>query len=260
VSDRELEPDRERQDQAGARNLRSAPAAAEVTFPIGNDTLARRSFAGLAGMQIVLAVLLFVPAGSLRYYAGWAYWAIVGACSLVITLYFLRHDRALVERRLRSGPLAETQRRQQLIQAAASGLIGALMLVCGLDYRFTWSELPGLVVSAADALVVAGFAVVFRAFRANSFAAGTIMSHTGQHVVSSGPYRFVRHPMYSGAMLALLATPFALGSLGAAVIAAALCAVIVLRLLEEERYLRANLSGYVAYTQTVRYRLVPLLW
>jgi protein-S-isoprenylcysteine O-methyltransferase Ste14 len=211
-------------------------------------------------MLTALAALLFVPAGSLRYYAGWTYIAIVGACSLGITLYFLRHDRALIERRLRSGPQAETQRSQQLIQVAASGLIGALMIVCGLDYRFKWSALPRFIWPVADVLVVVGFAVVFRAFRANSFAGGTITSHAGQHVVSSGPYRFVRHPMYAGAMLALLATPCALGSLRAAGVAAALCAVIVLRLLEEERYLRANLSGYVAYMQTVRYRLVPLLW
>jgi protein-S-isoprenylcysteine O-methyltransferase Ste14 len=211
-------------------------------------------------MQIVLALLLFVPAGSLRYYAGWAYWTLVGGCSLAITLYFLRCDRALIERRLRAGPLAETQRTQQLIQLAATVLIAALMIVGGLDYRFGWSALASFVPAGGDVLVIVGFTIVFAAFKANSFAGGTITSHTGQHVVSSGAYRFVRHPMYAGAMLALLATPFALGSVRAVGIAVAICAIVVVRLLDEEHYLRGHLAGYAAYCDAVHERLIPKVW
>jgi protein-S-isoprenylcysteine O-methyltransferase Ste14 len=104
------------------------------------------------------------------------------------------------------------------------------------------------------------FGIIFRVFQENSYTAGVVQVEVDQPVVSSGPYRFIRHPMYAGAMLLFLATPPALGSLFAMVPAVLLCGMIVIRLLDEEGYLSAHLAGYEAYCRQVPCRLVPFVW
>src|SRR5262249_38357013 len=130
----------------------------------------------------------------------------------------------------------------------------------GLDHRLGWSSIPVPLVLAADALVIAGFLGFFLTFRANSYTAATVRVEEGQGAISSGPYRLVRHPLYAASMLLFLATPVALGSSRAILPAVLLCLVIVLRLLDEERVLSAQLAGYDAYRRKVRYRLIPLVW
>ena len=108
--------------------------------------------------------------------------------------------------------------------------------------------------------MVVGFLIIFFVFKENSYTAGTVKVEANQHVISTGPYRLVRHPMYSGGMVMLLATPLALGSLWALLIAIAICGAIVARLLNEEQYLSAHLPGYIDYCRQVRSRLLPLVW
>jgi len=210
--------------------------------------------------QIFVAVVIFLPAWSLRFWQGWLFWLVFSALVWWITLYFLRHDPHLVEGRMQAGPKAEQQTTQKIIQALASLLAAALVIVPGLDHHFGWSSVPTLVVLIANALVVVGFAVVFEVFKENSFAASTIKVESEQRVISTGPYAMVRHPMYAGASIALVATPLALGSLWGVPIAIALIGVIVVRLLDEERYLAANLAGYETYRNKVKYRLIPMVW
>ncbi len=210
--------------------------------------------------QIFIALVIFVSAWSLRYWQGWLFWMVFSALVWWITLYFLRHDPHLIEARMKAGPSAEQQMTQKIIQAFAGVLAAALIIVPGLDHHFGWSSVPAPIVVLADAMVVLGFVIVFQVFRENSFAASTIKVETEQRVISTGPYRLVRHPMYAGAALILIATPLALGSLWGVLVALALIAVIVVRLINEERYLSANLPGYDAYRHEVRYRMIPLVW
>jgi protein-S-isoprenylcysteine O-methyltransferase Ste14 len=111
-----------------------------------------------------------------------------------------------------------------------------------------------------DALIAVGYYIVFLALWENRWAASIIEVRPGQSVISTGLYGIVRHPMYSGGVLIILATPLALGSLWAFVCAALLCGVIAARLLDEERYLSRNLLGYEGYCRKVRYRLLPHVW
>jgi protein-S-isoprenylcysteine O-methyltransferase Ste14 len=224
------------------------------------DDLAKRALTGLARFQIALALMIILPAWSLRYWQGWLYWLLFGASCILITMYFLRHDRALIERRMQAGPAAETEPRQKLILTFASAALIAMYIVSALDYRFGWSFVSIWLVLVGDALVVLSFYGFFLTFRENAFAAATVRVESEQRVISSGLYAFVRHPMYASAVPLFLATPLALGSWWGLVPAALLLATLVWRLLDEERYLAGHLPGYADYQSRVRTRLVPGIW
>ena len=224
------------------------------------DELARRSYAALAMLQLALAALIFLPAWSLTYWQGLLYWVLFGMLCAVMSEYFLRHDRALVERRMRGGPAAEKEPRQKLIMWIACAALVAIYLVSAFDYRFGWSKVPASVVLISDALVVLGFYGIFLTLRENAYAAATVTVESGQPVVSTGLYAVVRHPMYATALPAFLATPSALGSWWGLVPAAAFAGALAWRLLDEEAYLARNLPGYADYQRRVRSRLVPGVW
>lgn len=224
------------------------------------DDLKRRVLISLARFQIALALLLFLPAWSLTWWQGWLYWFLFGAACLVLTLYFLRHDPALIARRMKAGPTAEREPRQKIIQGIASILVCALFILSALDHAFGWSSVSPVTALIADAFVLLGFTVMFLAFRANSFAASTIRVDREQRVIDTGLYGIVRHPMYVGAVIMFLATPIALGSWWGLVPVAPLTAAIMWRLTAEEDFLVHNLPGYADYRGKVRARLIPGVW
>ncbi|MBV9543677.1 MAG: isoprenylcysteine carboxylmethyltransferase family protein [Chloroflexi bacterium] len=219
-----------------------------------------RTLAGYLALLLVLAVCLFVGAGTLEFWQAWLYLLVFGGSSAAITLFLWRADPELLRRRLDAGPVSEPTRTQQIIQSVASVAFIALITVPGLDRRFGWSRVPVQVTIVAAAVVVVGFYVVFLVFRANTFTSATVEVVQGQQVVSTGPYAHVRHPMYSGALLILLATPLALGSWWALLAWLPMLAAIIWRLEDEERYLLQKLRGYAEYRAMVRYRLVRGVW
>jgi protein-S-isoprenylcysteine O-methyltransferase Ste14 len=135
-----------------------------------------------------------------------------------------------------------------------------MFVVPGIERHFTGLPLPVWTVILADIPVVVGFWIIFLALRENGHASSIIEVKSGQNVISTGPYSLVRHPMYFGCVVFFLATPLALGSLWALPFAIALVFVLAVRLLDEERYLKANLSGYSAYCQKVKFHLIPGIW
>jgi protein-S-isoprenylcysteine O-methyltransferase Ste14 len=219
--------------------------------------LAKKALIRTLGFSVFVGLLVIVTGGP-TYWQGWLYWIVFSLCSLVMALYFLQYDPALVERRLSAS--AEKEESQQFIRSVLSAFLVLLLVFPGIDHRLGWSYVPGFVVAAAEAVVVLGFAVIFLTFRANSHASAIIDVAPDQRVVSTGPYAIVRHPMYLGAALLLLATPFALGSLWAIIFAILAIGCLVWRLLEEERYLSQHLAGYDEYCRLTRYRLVPFVW
>jgi protein-S-isoprenylcysteine O-methyltransferase Ste14 len=221
------------------------------------NELAKKALVRTLGFSALVGILVIVPAGP-AYWRGWLFWIVFSLCSLTVTVYFLQHDPALVERRLHAR--AEKEESQQIIRLILSVVMIPLFVLPALGDRFGWSQLPASVAVIADAVVVLGFAIIFLTFKANSHAAAIIDVAPDQRVVSTGPYAIVRHPMYLGATLLLLATPFALGSVWAIIFAVIAVCALVWRLLEEERYLSQHLPGYDDYRQVTRYRLVPLVW
>lgn len=223
-------------------------------------SLAVRTLFGFIGLIFALTAALFGPALTLHFWQAWLYLFLFGASSAAITLYLWRHDPALLQRRVDAGPTAEKVRSQQIIQSIASLAFLALMIVPALDRRFSWSRVPLWLVFAGDLLVVLGFYIVFRVFRVNSFTSATVQVTENQTVISTGPYAFVRHPMYSGALIMLLGTPLALGSWFGLFAFPPTLAILVVRLLKEEQLLLADLPGYVNYAARVKRHLVPFIW
>ncbi|HJR78664.1 MAG TPA: isoprenylcysteine carboxylmethyltransferase family protein [Anaerolineales bacterium] len=224
------------------------------------DNLIIKTVSGFAFLMLVLALALFLPAGSLYFWQAWVYLAVFAACTILITAYLIKNDRELLAGRVQAGPVAETQRTQQIIQSLASLFFIGLYIVPALDFRFGWSNVPPVVSLISDGIVALGFYFVFLVFRENSYTRATIDVSAGQKVITTGPYALVRHPMYAAAMLLMIFTPVALGSWVAVPFSIPLLLVIAARLLDEERFLKANLSGYDEYCQKVRYHLVPFLW
>lgn len=219
-----------------------------------------KAFAGLLFLLLVMAALLFIPAGTLDYWQAWTFLVIYFAASLAITVYLMRNDPQLLARRMRGGPGAEKQPAQKIIMALASaGFIG-LVVVPALDRRFHWSEMVPPVALAGDALMLLGWLAIFFVFKENAFASATVEVAADQKVISTGPYALVRHPMYAGGLIMLLGIPIALGSWWGVLVLAATLPALIWRLLDEEKFLARNLPGYTEYQGKVRYRLVPLVW
>jgi protein-S-isoprenylcysteine O-methyltransferase Ste14 len=219
-----------------------------------------RAWLALAVLTMAIGLLLFVPAGTARYWQAWVYLSIFTGASALTTLYLLRADRALLERRLHGGPTGETRPAQKIIMWSASIGFVALLIVAGIDHRCRWSAVPPGAVAAGDVLVAVGFALIARVCRENTFTSATIEVAENQRVISTGPYAIVRHPMYASALLYFLGTPLALGSYWGYVPLAVMAPFLVWRVRDEERLLATSLPGYREYQRRVRHRLVPFVW
>jgi protein-S-isoprenylcysteine O-methyltransferase Ste14 len=206
---------------------------------------------------IVLGLIFFLPAGTFRFWQAWVYMAVLIIPMLSVMLYFMKHDPELLDRRLR---VREKERSQKAVVALSYPAFLAAFLLPGLDRRFGWSSVPAAVVAAADLAVLVGYALFVLVIRENSYASRIIEVEAKQRVISTGPYAIIRHPMYVANLLIYLSSPLALGSFWALIPAVFMPAVIVARILNEEKTLMEKLEGYEDYLRRVRYRLIPGVW
>lgn len=207
-----------------------------------------------------MTALLFIPAQTLNYWQAWLFIAVFVSASGAITVYLAVHDPALLERRMKIGPGAETRPTQRLVMFFAMAGFIALLVVPALDHRWGWTPVPATMSFVGEGLVVMGFLAVFTVLRENTYGASTIQVVEGQKVISTGPYALVRHPMYAGALVLVAGIPLALGSWSGLVIFVPFAAILIWRLVDEEKFLEKNLPGYSEYCRRVRYRLVPSVW
>ncbi len=219
-----------------------------------------KAWLALAILACVMGLLLFVPARTVHYWQAWLYLSIFTGASVLTTLYLIRKDPALLERRMSGGPMAEKEPAQKFIMLCTSIGFIALLVVPALDHRFGWSTVALDGVIAGDVLVAIGFYLISLVYRENTFTSATIEIAENQRVISTGPYAVVRHPMYASGCLYLLGTPLALGSYWGFLPIAAMMPFLIWRLIDEERFLARNLPGYSEYQKRIRYRLVPFVW
>ncbi len=209
---------------------------------------------------VVLAILgsvLFIPAGSFRFWQAWVYIGILSVPALFAFIYFYKHDPKLIERRTL---LKEKVPEQKRIRSLISVTWLVAFLLAGFDHRYGWSRLPLWLTVLSQVFVLGGILLAYWVVKINRFAARTIQVESGQTVISDGPYRTIRHPMYLGMCVMWLFTPLALGSYIALPAFTLLIPLVVLRLLNEEKVLRQELAGYNEYCSRTHFRLVPFVW
>jgi protein-S-isoprenylcysteine O-methyltransferase Ste14 len=216
-----------------------------------------KAWAELGALAGAMALLLFIPAGTVRYWQAWDFLTVFIAASSLTNLYLIRHDRSLLCRRVKAGPTAEKLASQKIVMFIASVGFAGLLVIPALDHRFGWSPRSPVTVIAGNALVVVGFYVVFLVYRQNTFTSATIEIADNQKVVSAGPYALLRHPMYSGSLLFLLGMPLALGSLWGLVLLVPMLIILIWRIHDEESLLAERLPGYPEYREKVHARLIP---
>ncbi|MGO9613797.1 MAG: methyltransferase family protein [Dissulfurispiraceae bacterium] len=219
-----------------------------------------QAWLSLVVLAVVMGLLLFISAGTIHYWHAWVYLSIFTGASLLTTLYLMKKDPALLERRMRGGPTAEKLRKQKLIMLCTSIGFISLLVVPALDHRLGWSTMTFSCVIVGDFLVVTGFYFIFLVYKENPFTSATIEVVKDQKVISTGPYAIVRHPMYASALLYLVGTPLALGSFWGFLPLMTMLPFLIWRLYDEESFLAKNLSGYTEYQKKVRHRLIPFIW
>ena len=205
----------------------------------------------------IMALLLFLPAGTINYCGGWRLLLSLFVPMFIFGLVLVIASPDLLARRLKS----KEKRTVQSGIIRFSGLMFVVgFVVAGLDFRFGWSSVPQMVIYVAEALFLISYILYAEVMRENEWLSRTIEVSAGQKVVSTGLYGIVRHPMYTATLLLFLTMPLILGSWWALAIFVLYVPMIVVRIIDEERLLTVELDGYTDYCKRVRWRLLPFVW
>ncbi|MBQ2945832.1 MAG: isoprenylcysteine carboxylmethyltransferase family protein [Clostridia bacterium] len=206
---------------------------------------------------VLVGVLVFLPAGSLAFFNGWIFMAILFVPMFFAGIVMMIKSPSLLASRLN----AKEKQREQSVVVKLSGLMFIFgFVLAGLDFRFGWFPLPRGVVYGAAAVFLVAYLLYAEVLRENVYLSRTIEVKEGQRVIDTGLYGIVRHPMYSATLLLFLSMPLVLGSLFAFIIFLAYPFIIAARIKHEEAFLERELSGYKEYKSKVKYRLIPFIW
>ena len=208
------------------------------------------------GLALV-GLLLFLPAGTLSYANGWLFIGLLFLPMLLLGIVLLIRSPKLLEKRLGA---KEKENTQKGVVAASGLLFIAGFAVAGLDFRFGWSKMPLWVVIVASVVLLISYALYAEVMRENAYLSRTVEVREGQKVVDTGLYGIVRHPMYAVTVWLFLSIPVVLGSWWAFLCFLPYVALIVIRIINEEKLLSSELEGYEEYKKRVKYRLLPFIW
>ncbi len=206
---------------------------------------------------ILLALLLFLPAGTIHYPGGWLLMGILFIPMFLAGLVMMAKNPNLLRSRLN----AKEKEREQDLVIKLSGLMFLVgFILAGLDFRFGWSNLPMTVNYVGAGLFLTAYVLYAEVLRENTWLSRTIEVQEGQTVVSTGLYSIVRHPMYFATVILFLSMPLVLGSIPAFLVFLCYPAIIARRIRNEEQVLSRDLPGYREYCGRVRWRLIPFIW
>ena len=216
-----------------------------------------QAIARFLGGLILMALVLFLPAGTLRWPRAWLLMGILFVPMFVAGLVMLRRSPDLLQKRLNA---REAQGAQRLVILCSALMFLSAFVVAGLNFRFGWFVLPEAVSWIAAGVFLLGYALYAEVLRENAWLSRTVEVQENQRVVDTGLYGVVRHPMYMSTVLLFLAMPLVLGSPVSFVIMLAYLPIIAGRMRNEERVLEQGLEGYADYMRRVKYRIIPFVW
>lgn len=226
----------------------------------GLDEFGRRRLRQVFMMVVAYALCLFVPAGTLRWWNAWAYLGLFILSILTAGVYVGLKNPSIINERGR--PSENTKPFDKLFARLTIPLGLGAFIVAGLDQRFGWSSFPLWLQITGLIMLFPSLLMPYWVMYVNSYAATTVRVETerGQHVITNGPYRFVRHPMYSATILGYLFVPLAFDSAWMAIPAYLLIVLFIWRTAREDQTLQEELPGYTEFSRTTRYRLLPGFW
>lgn len=217
----------------------------------------------IVGMAVVFSATLFLSAGTLNWPTAWAFLVLFFAFTVALSLWLLRFNPDLLAERLTGIGKPNQKVWDKMLLAITAIVFFAWLALMALDaVRFGWSHVPVWLHGLGALLLLGSFQLFYVTFRENPYLSPAVRIQTerAQIVVCTGPYRWVRHPMYAGFCLFALGTPLMLGSGYGLLGALLLIAIVARRAVLEERVLRDELEGYSVYMTRVRHRLIPYLW
>ena len=206
---------------------------------------------------ILIALLLFLPAGTLKYWNGWLFIGILFIPMLIAGIVMMIRSPELLKKRLDS---KEEEKEQKTVIALSGIIFLAAFVVAGLNFRFGWIVLPGWVVYAAAMIFLAAYLMYAEVLRENVYLSRTVEVQENQKVIDTGLYGIVRHPMYSATLVLFLSMGLVLGSPISFVILLSYIPLIAKRMKNEEEVLLQGLKGYEEYRRKVKYKIIPLIW
>ena len=205
----------------------------------------------------VMGILLFLPAGSFRYWQGWLLMGILFVPMFAAGLVMMGKNPELLRKRLN----AKEKEAEQRTVVKLSGLLFLIAFVlAGLNWRFGWWILPNWAVWAAAGLFLGAYLLYAEVLRENTYLSRTIEVQENQKVIDTGLYGIVRHPMYMATTILFLAMPLVLASPISFIVMSGYIPVIAKRIKNEEKVLEEGLDGYAEYKEKVKYRILPLVW
>lgn len=206
---------------------------------------------------ILIALLLFLPAGTLKYWNGWLFIGILFIPMLIAGIVMMIRSPELLKKRLDS---KEEEKEQKTVIALSGLMFLAAFVVAGLNFRFGWIVLPRWVVYAAAVIFLAAYLMYAEVLRENVYLSRTVEVQENQKVIDTGLYGIVRHPMYSATLVLFLSMGLVLGSPISFVILLSYIPLIAKRMKNEEEVLLQGLEGYEEYRRKVKYKVIPLIW
>ena len=206
---------------------------------------------------VLVGAMLFLPAGTLHYSGAWLFLGVLFLPMLLMGAVMLLKAPALLAKRLNS---KEKEATQKGVVALAGLMFPVGFILSALDFRHGWSRVPLWLTIAAAVLFLVGYAMYAEVMRENAYLSRTIEVQENQTVIDTGLYGIIRHPMYLATLLMFLPLPLILGSFWGLIPFLLYPAIIVMRIVNEEKVLTEGLTGYVPYKQKVKYRLLPYLW
>ena len=210
---------------------------------------------------LVLGLLLFIAAGTVFWFYGWIFLILLYSFVVALFIWVLRHDPALIEER--TGFKSNEPAWDKAYIVLAYPVVGICLIIMPLDaVRFHWSQMPTWLHFVGAIVLLSSFYLTYRTYRENPYlsSAVRIQQERGQTVVSTGPYRYVRHPLYTSALLFFLGSALLLGSWIGVILGLLIEGILARRAVREEQVLQNGLKGYDVYMARVRWRLIPHVW